>query len=112
MPFTDNNGVLLYAAVNEHGINRFVRLAMQQQPSRFYYATRNLITNHALLCQAMQEDLTSIHAEVAKRGNPWITEEQPLPVIGTNGAYALDYAFQVSVVAVDFSPASAITLPP
>lgn len=112
MAFTDNKDVLVFGAINEHGINRVAQLMMQERPSLFTYATKNVIATPTLLCPAISANLNSVNPEVAKKGDPVITEERPLPVLGTGGLYALDYAIQLSVVAIDFSPGSNINLPP
>jgi hypothetical protein len=97
----------LYGALNEHAINRVAQLLEQERPSLFNYATKAVIAQPSLLCQAL-----NTNPEVAKRNNPMITEKQALPVLGTNGLYFLDYGFQLSIIQIDFAPGSSIALPP
>lgn len=105
MALTDHAS--LYAAVTESGINRVAQLVMRQRPSLFNYATAGLIARQDLLCQAIDVD-----PEVTRSGNPLITVEQPLPILGTNGRYGLDFCFQLRVAQIDFAPGNAVALPP
>jgi hypothetical protein len=111
MPFTDNQHVLVFSSLNEHGIDRLVQLAMLQRPSVFNIGTQYVIDNIAgpknLLCWQITAD-----PAVTKAQNPLISVERPLPVLGTSGKYALDYAAQLTLTAVDFSPGGIINLPP
>jgi hypothetical protein len=97
----------LYAAVSESGINRVAQLLMRQRPSYFNYATQGLVARQDLLCQAIDVD-----PEVTRSGNPLVTIEQPLPILGTNGRYGLDFCFQLRIAQVDFAPGNVVGLPP
>ncbi len=80
---------------------------MRQRPSLFNYGTALLASKPELFCERVVVD-----PEVTKRGNPIITVEDPLPVLGTNGAVALNFCFQITKVEVDFHPGNIVTLPP
>ena len=97
----------LYGAIYEEGINNLVRHTMQQRPSLFNYGTALVASKPELLCEKIVTD-----PEVEKRGNPIITVEDPLPVLGTNGTVALNFCFQITRVEVDFHPGNIVTLPP
>lgn len=103
MALTDNCSV--FASLHENGINRFVVHLMQQRPSLFNYATENVIRNPSLLCHAIDA-----HKVVTQRGNPLITKEPPLPIVGSS--YALDWCLQVTDLKIDFHPGNIINLPP
>lgn len=105
MPFTDLSD--LYGAVNEEGINLVVRHVMRKRPSLFNYGTQNVIDNPSLRC--MRIDAAP---EVTARGNPLMTLEQPIAILGTDGQWGLDFCAQLTEVTVDFHPGSSISLPP
>lgn len=50
--------------------------------------------------------------DVIKRGNPIITVEDSIPVLGTNGTYALDFCFQLTNMQIDFHPGNVFSIPP
>ena len=75
MAFTDDSD--LFGSLDETGLNRIARHMLQQRPSLFNYATRFFITQPDRLCQRIDA-----HPEVVRRGNPLITEEEPLPIPG------------------------------
>ena len=97
----------IYASVNEAGINRVVRQAMRQRPSLFNYGTLLFLRRPDLLCREIDA-----HPVVLARGNPLISVEPPIPIVGTNGMYALDFCVQVPELEMDFSPGNVIALPP
>ena len=103
--FTDNSD--LYGAIQEDGINLVAQHVMRQRPSLFNYGTDLMASNPELLCKTIDPA-----PAVLERGNPLITVENPLPVLGTNGAVALNFCFQLTDVKVDFHPGNVITLPP
>lgn len=105
MAFTDNSD--LYGAIQEDGINLVVQHVMRQRPSLFNYGTDLVLSNPELLCKTIDSA-----PAVTERGNPFITVEDPLPVLGTNGAVALNFCFQLTDAKVDFHPGNVITLPP
>lgn len=105
MPLTANSD--LYGAVHEEGINLVVQHIMQQRPSLFNYGTALVAGTPELLCERIDPA-----PAVIERGNPLISVEDPLPVLGTNGAVALNFGFQLIKVEVDFHPGNVITLPP
>jgi hypothetical protein len=78
---------------------------MQQRPSLFNYATASILQNPQLLCEVIGSNPV-----VTKRGNPPITLEQPLPIVGSN--FAIEFAVQLREVQVDFHPEDEFQLPP
>jgi hypothetical protein len=109
LAFTDNCS--LYVALDDAAIDSVAQLAMQQRPSWFNYATRNIINSFAtkpsLLCNPI-----AANPAVKAHTNPLISEVPPLPVIGTNGKYGIDYCLQLNLAKIEFSPGSnAIALP-
>src|SRR4030042_1356291 len=105
MPFTDKSD--LYAALNEDGINNVATHIMRQRPSLFNYGTALVAAKPELLCERIVAT-----PDVINRGNPLITIEDPLPVLGTNGTVALNFCFQLTKARIDFHPGDIITLPP
>lgn len=105
MALTGNSD--LYGAVDEKGINLVAQHIMRQRPSLFNYGTAFVAANRELLCE-----LINPASAVIQKGNPIITVEDPLPVVGTNGAVALDFCFQLTRMEIDFHPGNVFTLPP
>ncbi len=97
----------LFGSIHEEGINRIVRHLMRQRPSLFNYGTEYIRTHPHLMCSKVE-----VTKDVIKRGNPIITVEEPLNVLGTNGAYALDFCFQLTSLQIDFHPGNVFSLPP
>jgi hypothetical protein len=104
MAFTSNSDVFI--SVNEAGINQIVRHVMLQRPSLFNYGTDAVMRDPQLWCAPI-EAAPAVH----QRGNPLITREAPIPVMGTHPAVGLNFVVQLTKAAVDFSPGNAITLP-
>jgi len=105
MPFTDLSD--LYGAVNEEGINLVVRHVMRKRPSLFNYGTQAVINDPSLRCVRIDAA-----PEVIAYGNPLMTREDPIEILGTNGQYGLDFCAQLTEVTLDFHPGNAISLPP
>jgi len=105
VPFTDLSD--LYGAVNEDGINLVVRHVMRKRPSLFNYGTQAVVNDPLLHCVRIDAA-----PEVVARGNPLMTREDPIEIMGTNGQYGLDFCAQLTEVRVDFHPGGAISLPP
>jgi hypothetical protein len=105
MPFTDHSD--LFAAVDEDGLNLIVKHLMRQRPSMFNYGTARVKQQPQLLCSP----ITPAPAVLA-RGNPLITVEDPLPVVGTRGSYGIDFCLQLTRAEIDFHPRDVIALPP
>ena len=105
MALTDKSDI--FVSVHENGVNQVVRQIMSQRPSLFNYGTAIFRANPELLC----ERVTAAPAALA-RGNPLVTVEDPLPIIGSNGAYGLNFCVQFTKLEIDFAPSNAITLPP
>jgi hypothetical protein len=105
MVLTANSDV--YSALDEDGINLVVEHVRVKRPSLFNYGTEFVVrAGDDLLCEGIEAA-----PEVRERGNPLITEVDPLPVIGTDDLLALDYCFQLAGFAVDFAPGSDIDFP-
>jgi hypothetical protein len=103
MAFTDNCD--LFASFHEDGFNRLISHAMRQRPSLFNYATASIVQNPQFLCEVIEP-----HPVVSKRGNPFVTVEQPLPIVGSN--FALEFAVQIRKLTLDFHPGDEFQLPP
>ncbi|MBA7525597.1 hypothetical protein ES705_17750 [subsurface metagenome] len=100
MALTDDSDIVII--VHEDALNRIIKSLMFYRPSLFNYATPSIIANEKLHC--IQID----HApDIAKI----FSEEEPLPVPGSNKLYKLEYCFQISDVVIDFYPRSSIVLP-
>ena len=115
MPYTSDNQVSAYAALNERGPSRIGQLLLQQRPSWFTYATKDLIDYPQRLPRSVAAALAALQSanpELAKKHYALITEERPLPVLGTNGMYGLDFAVHLALVGIDISPGGNIPLPP
>ncbi len=52
------------------------------------------------------------HPWVIQRNNPLITVEDPLPLLGSNGMFGLNFCAQLTEAKIDFHPGNAIALPP
>jgi hypothetical protein len=102
--FTDNSSI--YGAVHEGSLDRLTQLAAQQWPSLFNYATAAVIAKPEWLCRSIDANPV-----VQSRHYPLITTVPPLPVLGTNGTYGLDYCIQLAVMQADFHPGNVISLP-
>jgi hypothetical protein len=105
MPFTDKSD--LYGALNEDGVNNVATHIMRQRPSLFNYGTALVAANPELHCEKIEAT-----PDVIYRGNPLMTVEDPLPVLGTDGAVALNFCFQLTKAKIDFHPGDVVTLPP
>ena len=105
MPFTANSD--LYGAIHEEGINRVAVHIMRQRPSLFNYGTALVARNPELLCERIDAA-----PAVIDRGNPLVTIEDPLPVLGTNGAFGVNFCFQLTKAEIDFHPGNVFNLPP
>lgn len=109
MALTDNCSV--YAALHENGVNRLVDHLMYKRPSLFNYGTERMVeAAHAAAedrrVQPSVCDWIEYAPEVraARWDNPLVTEQDPFPVLGTDGLVGLDYCFQVVEFEVDFAP--------
>lgn len=105
LTLTDKSDI--YGAIHENDINNRIKHIMRQRPSLFNYGTDPNAINPELLCEEVAVD-----PEVKNWGNPIITVEDPLPVLGTNGAVAMDFCFQITEAEVDFHPGNKFDLPP
>lgn len=114
MPFTDNSDV--YSAVHEDGFNQVVRHVMRRRPSLFNYGTARLVDAAAtgekrelgLLCSPVNYDPEVLkwtgEPIPADADSPLMTEQNPIPVLGTDDLVAFDYCVQVVELAIDFAP--------
>ncbi len=105
MAFTDNCDV--FGSVHEDGLNLIGRHLMQQRPSLFNYGTQMFAVNPGLLCRKIEA-----HPEVTRRGNPLITVEDPLPLLGTDGLLGVNFCFQLTKLELDIHRGNIISLPP
>lgn len=121
MPYTDNIDV--YGALHEDGINNVIDHLRHKRPSLFNYGTARVVagthrfrrgsdtplTHRPRRVQSLTpcEEIASA-PEVRDRrwNNPLMTEEDPLPVLGTDGLVGLDFAVQVTDMGIDFAPPS------
>ncbi|NIS69848.1 MAG: hypothetical protein GTO12_13120, partial [Proteobacteria bacterium] len=101
MALTDDSD--LYAAIHDGGINRVARHIMQQRPSLFNYGTAQVESNLDLLCKPI---------DAVPEVTQFITVQDPLPLLGTDGAIGLNYCFQLTSAQIDFHPGDIFTLPP
>jgi len=97
----------VYASVNEEALNRIVAHLMRQRPSLFNYGTQFFENNPGLLCKP-----PVVHPEILRRHNPIITIEDPLPILGTDGALGIDFCFQLVQLKIDIHPGRTVPLPP
>jgi hypothetical protein len=102
MALTDSCDI--FVAAHEDGFNRLIVHVMRQRPSLFNYATAPLAADPRLLCEEIDADPI-----VGKRGNPFVTIEDPLPILGSD--YGLHFAAQLRDLQVDFHPGDEFTLP-
>lgn len=105
MAFTSNSD--LFGSVHENGINRVVRHIMRKRPSLFNYGTAIFAQRPELMCAKIDP-----HPWVIQRNNPLITVEDPLPLLGTDGMFGLNFCAQLTEAKIDFHPGNAIELPP
>lgn len=103
MALTDNCDV--FASVSENFINSLVNNVARQRPSLFNYGTKSFVAAPQMMCH-------TIKVAPALPGNqPLVTLEQPLPIPGTDGAWAFEWCAQLTKLEIDFHPGS-IPLPP
>jgi hypothetical protein len=105
MAFTDHCD--LFGAVHEDGLNLIARHVMRKRPSLFNYGTQAVANNPALLCAPI-----NAAPEVSEKGNPLLTVEDPLPVLGTNGLLGLNFCAQLVAARIDLHPGGIFELPP
>lgn len=104
MALTDHCDV--FASAHEDGMNRIVRHLMRQRPSLFNYGTVFFLARPDRMCERIDA-----HPEVARRGNPLITVEQPLPLLGAGGSVGMDFCAQIVKLEVDLHPGNRFGLP-
>lgn len=100
MAFTDNSD--LYGAFHEDGFNKIIRHVMRKRPSLFNYGTEAIAREweKRLCCRP------DVAPEVLDRNNPVVTIESPIPVLGSGGAYSLNWAAQIADLSIDFHPSN------
>lgn len=97
----------LFGSVVESAFNRMIEHVMRKRPSLFNYGTAWVASDwRRRLCEP-----PDVAPEVLKRHNAVVTVEDPLPLLGTDGAYGLDFAVQLRELRLDFFPQT-IALPP
>jgi len=98
MALTDQSD--LFASVTEDGFNRFATHIMRKRPSLFNYGTQFVADNwRKLLCEP-----PDVAPEVLRHNNPVVTVEDPLPILGTNGLYGLNFGIQLVKLHLDLHP--------
>jgi hypothetical protein len=117
MGYTDHSDV--YGALHEEGINRVVTHLQHKRPSLFNYGTARVVAGAYAAAEIPPPKHVDVrtgrlppceevpHApEVRDRrwNNPLMTEEDPFPVLGTDGLVGMDYAVQVTDLGIDFAP--------
>lgn len=105
MALTDHCDV--FASAHEEGMNRIVGHLMRQRPSLFNYGTAFFLLNPDRLCERIDA-----HPEVTRRGNPLISVEEPLPILGSGSSVGMDFCAQIVKLEVDLHPGNRFTLPP
>ena len=98
MALTDSSH--LFAAMHEDAFNRVLQHIMRKRPSLFNYGTQWVADQwEKRLC-----DIPAVDELVLRPTNepnapvtpdPVVTVEDPIPVLGTNGAYGLNFAAQI-----------------
>ena len=105
MALTDQSDI--FASVTEDGFNRFAEHIMRKRPSLFNYGTQFVADNwQKLMCRP-----PDVAPEVLRHANPVVTVEDPLPLLGTNGLYGLNFGIQLTKLRLDLFPQSD-ALPP
>ena len=114
MALTDSSHLL--AAMHEDAFNRVLQHIMRKRPSLFNYGTQWVADQwEKRLC-----DIPAVDELVLRPTNepnapvtpdPVVTVEDPIPVLGTNGAYGLNFAAQIVGLTIDFHPSN-LDLPP
>lgn len=97
----------LFGSINEDGINLVIKHLMRQRPSLFNYGTDYISKNPNMFCEKIDSTV-----DVQNYNNPMITVVDPLPVIGTLGAYGLDFIIQLNELKIDFHKGNLFELPP
>lgn len=114
MALTDSSH--LFASMHEDGFNRLLQHIMRKRPSLFNYGTQWVADEwKKRLCVIPSVDALVLRPtndpNVMPEPDPVMTIEDPIPVLGTNGAFGLNFAAQIVDLKVDFHPSS-LDLPP
>jgi hypothetical protein len=105
MPLTDRSDFL--ASVNEEAFNGLVRLIQHQRPALFNYGTAAFAAAPRRWCHRIEPDPRVIDA-----GNPLVTVQPPIPVLGSPLPIGLNWLLQLTNLQIDFHPGNVIALPP
>jgi hypothetical protein len=97
----------IFGSINEAGINLAVRHIMRKRPSLFNYGTAFFVGRENQMCAKIEP-----HPWVIQRRNPLFTVEDPLPLLGTDGTYGLNFCAQLTKAEIDFHPGNVFPLPP
>lgn len=100
MALTEDSDIVII--VHEDALNRIIKSLMFYRPSLFNYATSSIIADSDLHC---------IQVNHAPGIEKIFSEEEPLPVPGSNNLYKLEYCFQISEITIDLYPKSSIVFP-
>jgi hypothetical protein len=88
MPLTDSSD--FFASVNEDALNGIVRLIQRQRPTLFNYGTVAFMHARRRWCHPIEPD-----PRVVRAGNPPITVQPPIPVIGSPLPIGLNWLLQL-----------------
>ncbi len=99
MALTDHSD--FYAAIHEGGINSVIKHVMRQRPSLFNYGTALIQAKPDLLCEKINP---------APGVTQFVTVQPPIPLFGAD-QFALNYAFQLADLEIEFHPGNVIDLP-
>lgn len=103
MALTDHCDV--FGSLSESFLNSLVKDASRQRPSLFNYGTESFVAAPQLMCQKIEV------ASGLPGNQPLVTFENPIPVPGTDGAWAFEYCAQLTDLEIDFHPGNRFQLP-
>ncbi|MGD9533017.1 MAG: hypothetical protein AB7V56_04510 [Candidatus Nitrosocosmicus sp.] len=96
----------IYVAIKDEGINRTIKLIMQQRPSLFNYGTNDLNSHPDVVCNPIDS-----HDSVKTSGNPLLTPIKPVPIFGSIPNAYLPACFQINDFKIDFHKNDQFTMP-
>jgi hypothetical protein len=96
----------IYVAIKDEGINRTIKLIMQQRPSLFNYGTNDLNSHPDIVCHPIDS-----HGSVRAAENPLLTPIKPVPIIGSMPNSFIPACFQINDFKIDFYKNDQFTMP-
>ena len=96
----------IYVAIKDEGINRTIKLIMQQRPSLFNYGTNDLNSHPDIVCHPIDS-----HDSVRASGNPLLTPIKPVPIFGSIPNTFIPACFQINDFKIDFYKNDQFTMP-